>query len=789
MASKIIVLEEKVANQIAAGEVIERPASIVKELVENSIDAGSTRIQVEISEGGRSSIRVLDNGEGISRADVATAFERHATSKIREAVDLFSIRTLGFRGEALPSIASVSKVTLQTRTADEPVGTLLKIEGGEIIDRRDVGLAVGTDFLVEDLFFNTPARLKYLKTTTTELGQISDLFNRIAVAAPEIAMSLSHNGRSVCRTPGTGRLLDVIYSIYGRELVDNLLEVQYEEDYISVTGYVSRPVVYRSSRKHQSYYVNGRYVRSILLSHAVSAAYDNLMPENRNPVVFLFVKINPVHVDVNVHPTKSEIKFSRPEMVADVVTRGIRKTLLAHDLLPTFRPLEKIKHSAAAEADVEQRSLFQSVDGYSTDFPGGEHALNTQAFENTPNASNVPNPQNQEDAEKTWSEHKARNADEIDADTSTNPVLKRLGEMRYQRKNWDPLYRPGQTPQSTANQPGWSNPAKQHGSTPVSAESDIASVYNLDNAPQDDYRQPDTAKELAYRQSCPEENGEYRVRESERAAREKVARYQATPDVTPEETREIQRASDSPAIEAEAHSLEANTPWSATVQPGSTGPGDSVAHSSTGEMNEPRNSAPTPGAFIANLLPIGQIHHTYIIAQGRDGFYVFDQHVVHERVLYEEIMATFRASGMPSQMLLIPLTLELTMKEVQVIQDNEELFNRLGFVAENFGGNTVIVRAVPRRVDERSDKELFLEIVDMLLEDKKAGDQALVYHKLITSMSCKGAIKAGERLEQGEMIQLLQALSKTENPHFCPHGRPIMFHISEQDLLKAFQRI
>lgn len=767
MASKIIVLDEKVANQIAAGEVIERPASIVKELVENSIDAGSTRIQVEIVEGGRTSIRVLDNGEGIGRVDVATAFERHATSKIREAADLFSIRTLGFRGEALPSIASVSRVTLQTRTAEEPVGTLLKIEGGEITDRRDVGLAVGTDFLVEDLFFNTPARLKYLKTTTTELGQISDLFNHIAVAVPGVAMSLTHNGRSVCRTPGTGRLLDVIYSIYGRELVDNLLEVEYEEDYITVTGFVSRPAIYRSSRKHQSYYVNGRYVRSISLSHAVSAAYDNLMPENRNPVVFLFVKINPVHVDVNVHPTKSEVKFSRPEIVSDVVTRGIRKTLLAHNLLPTFHPLEKIKNTSVEKTEVELTSLF-------------ENAASTR---NIVNPNTVDNTSIAEDTELT------------------NPTLKRLGEMKYQKKNWDPLYRPGERDGASSSQTGHPNPEhtarNRTGNASNAPEGEMAK--NIDCLKPDARNFPDTS----YLQSMNRKTPTSRDLQIESGDTRHANRFQ--PEDKNEENTSYPESEDSEVTDGGCSSFPADV-RNSYAETSEQAEGEfrvregeaAQKYQATADSN-PANFAEIehtvtdhdnhPGAFIAHLLPIGQIHHTYIIAQGRDGFYVIDQHVAHERVLYEEIMATFRASGLPSQILLIPLTLELTLKEVQVIQENEELFNRLGFVAENFGGNTVIVRAVPKRIDERSDKELFLEIVDMLLEEKKAGDRAQVYHKLITSMSCKGAIKAGERLEQGEMIQLLQALSRTENPHFCPHGRPIMFHIAEHDLLKAFQRI
>lgn len=741
MASKIIVLDEKVANQIAAGEVIERPASILKELVENSIDAGSTRIQVEVQEGGRNSIRVLDNGEGISREDVLTAFERHATSKIREASDLFSIRTLGFRGEALPSIAAVSRVTLQTRTVDDPVGTCLKIEGGEVKDRREVGMAIGTDFLVEDLFFNTPARLKYMKTTSTEMAQISDIFNSIAIAEPQIAMSLAHNGRLISRTPGTGRLKDVIYTIYGRELVESLLEIEHEDNYIKVTGYVSRPTVYRSSRKHQSFYVNGRYVRSMQLSRAVSDAYANLLPDNRHAVVFLFVKINPVHVDVNVHPAKFEVKFSRPEMVADVVTRGIRQALIRENMLPTFQPIEKVWNTPRSTDEVELTSLFPSHEvGIPADSICSEtedlrnfrtqcreFATNEVEFQQdgAPGAQSVedqdmisgqalddyPVPHRQANAGEEQSlqcegelrnhpvEHAAPESGEENDNTpphrkvlyeqdpsySAGRVAERLAKLDYQPKNWDPLHR------------------------------------------------------------------EY---DNDRRSSGKDQYAKATPSKHTSSTSDLQSAEDQQPME-----------------------------------QQPTAEPQGPGAFIAGLLPIGQIHQTYIIAQGKDGFYVIDQHVAHERVLYEELMETFRTKGLPSQTLLIPLTLELTFKEIQIIQENEGLFNQIGFAVEHFGGNTIMLRAVPKRIDERPDKDLFLEIIDLLLEEKKVGDRAQLYSKLITSMSCKGAIKAGERLEQGEMIRLLQNLSKTQNPRFCPHGRPILFHISEKDLLKAFQRI
>lgn len=729
MTSKIRVLDELIANQIAAGEVIERPASVVKELVENSIDAGSSRIQVEVIDGGRTSIRILDNGEGISKVDVVTAFERHATSKIHDASDLFAIRTLGFRGEALGSIASISKVNIRTRIQDEPTGTQLKIEGSEIKDQRDVGMAVGTDFVVEDLFYNTPARYKYMKTVNTEMGQISDLFNRIAVAEPQISMSLAHNGRLINRTPGTGRLLDTLLSLYGRELVEDLVEVDYEDSYIKVWGYATKPTTYRSSRKHQSFYVNGRYVRSNLLSRGVRDAYANLLPQNRHPIVFLFIKINAIHVDVNVHPAKMEIKFSRPEMVVDVVTKGIRQALLDEEYLPVFRPMEKVK---GEKEEIELTSLFgddgqgleETEDNkFDADTDAGIDASTYRADASTDASIGILSDKDNLSASEGSDAEKVRY---IQEQPTGSRLHERLANLNYEKKNWDP----------------------QHRSYSEDERYQRAKGKSQRSSGQTSYQQGTTQQKMY----------------------EKVAQY----------------SENLVSAETGSSSLNKNPQEKQNSRPPELIP----EISGTSEVLQKQTTSKKAGTFIANLLPIGQIHNTYIIAQGKDGFYVFDQHVVHERILYEELMDTFRKKGLPSQTLLIPITLELTFKEIQAIENSEDLFQQMGFEVEHFGGNTVIVRSAPKRMDERPDKDLFLEILDLILEESnKAGDRAQLYDKLITSMSCKGAIKAGEHLEQGEMIQLLKKLSQTENPRFCPHGRPILFHITEKDLLKAFQRI
>ncbi len=503
--------------------------------------------------------------------------------------------------------------------------------------------------------------------------------------------------------------MDTVLSIYGRELVDNLIEVEYEESYIKVWGYVTRPSIYRSSRKHQSYYVNDRYVKSQLLSRGVSEAYSNLLPDRRHPIVFLFIKINPIHVDVNVHPAKFEVKFSRPEMMMDVVAKGIRQSLIKADYLPTFKPMAK-KTRQSQENEVELASLFEDK----------QISLDT-GRDASMDASTVKVADANTDAYTGITFDKKNEKNYIqNSQSSSSRVAERLAKLDYQKENWDPLYR-GVESKSKSIQ-GRIAPTKvrdlEKKNLEICNESDIMGQYS-DN-------KNEVKKDVGVKQRHPE---------------------LADDDLVDTSIQQVQK--------------------------------DQTT------FNTPKGL----GAFIAQLLPIGQIHKTYIIAESKDGLYVFDQHVVHERILYEDLMERFRKKGLPSQALLIPLTLELTLKEIQAIQQNIEIFNQLGFEIEHFGGNTVMVNAVPRRVDERPDKDLFLEIIDLILEEKKVSDRARLYNKLITIMACKGAIKAGEYLEQGEMIRLLQKLSKTENPRFCPHGRPIFFHISEHDLLKAFQRI
>lgn len=330
----IFVLDEITANKIAAGEVVERPASVVKELVENALDAGSTQIRIDIAEGGAKSIKITDNGAGISPGDVQLAFQRHATSKITDASDLDTIGTLGFRGEALPSIAAVSRVTMATRTSDEIAGRKIEIHGGKEINFQEAGCPVGTSILVEDLFFNTPARKKHMKSLNVEAGHISDIVGRLAMACSEVSFQLTNNGRQVLQTPGNGNNIEAIAAVYGLETARQMIELNYQDEFLKIKGYLAKPVVSRSNRNHQSLYINKRFIRSRLISDAVEEGYHTLCNIGRHPLVIINFAMNPQLVDVNVHPTKMEVRFSNESELYTTISKVVRETLLGGEIIP-----------------------------------------------------------------------------------------------------------------------------------------------------------------------------------------------------------------------------------------------------------------------------------------------------------------------------------------------------------------------------------------------------------------------------------------------------------------------
>jgi DNA mismatch repair protein MutL len=625
----IRVLPTEVATRIAAGEVVERPASVIKELIENGIDAGASEIRLEVRAGGHRFMRVLDDGCGIPAAEVELAFARHSTSKLTSVDDLDHIHTLGFRGEALASIASVARVTLATRVAGETVGTLLRLEGGELVTREPSGRPPGTAVTVEDLFFNVPARRKFLRTERTERRHIDILVTRYAMAYPGLRFVLAHEGRTTFQSNGSGDLREVLVAVYGATNAGHMIRVGTAEtsnsDGIHVTGYVSAPSLHRSNRNEITLFVNGRWVQDQRLTYAVIQAYHTLLMTQRYPLAVLKVELPAEDVDVNVHPAKTQVRFRDGDAVFRAVQRTVRRALVDQASVPEF----------SSSAPPEETATAGTVDRAS--WPGA------------------------------W---------------PTPEQLMRRAQLRAL----------GGPPSPRRDQP------------------------------------PDTQFKFDLPRPAP-----------------------ATPPV-PGMTR---TAGDEPAAEP------ARTP----------------------------TTTPSPRA---NQLPflrvVGQLGLTYIVAEGPEGMFLIDQHAAHERVLYEKFMAEKAQSRIVTQGLLEPIPIELTTEGASLVEESLQALLDLGFDLEPFGGNTVLVRAVPALLAGEDVQKAFDEIVS----DLQMGDEPLASEmeaRIVLRVCKQAAIKAGRSLSHQEMDELVRQLEACAAPRTCPHGRPTMIHVSAVHLAQEFGRL
>ncbi|MDP4092758.1 MAG: DNA mismatch repair endonuclease MutL [Bacillota bacterium] len=621
---KIIILDENTSNKIAAGEVIERPASIIKELIENSIDASADIISVEIKNGGISYIKVTDNGSGIEEDDTEIAFERHATSKIRSSNDLEKIETLGFRGEALASIAAVSSVELTTRVANKTQGSLIRIKGGNLIDVRKTGCPAGTTFVIRELFYNTPARFKFLKKDTTEAGYISDVVGRIALGNPNISFRLSSSGSTVIHTPGNGDLLSVIYSIYGKETAKNSIEIKYQDQYVKIHGYAGKQEIARSNRNQQSLFVNGRYIKSRTVASSIDEAYKTFLMKNKYPFIVLFIDINPMLVDVNVHPTKMEIRFSDEQQIFRSVYHAVNNALLTGQ-------------------------NFKEINITTT------HSNSFKMPENT------------------------------------------YESVKYEQENL------GSRASIIAEKAA------------VSYTPDIFQNRNIVQTPR---------------------NNNIIIETDKNTLNESV--YNKQPDEEPKIQEEVKQRT-------------------------------------------------TAAERLDNARIVGQVFSTYIILQQGDDMLAIDQHAAHERITYEGLKKKYADNQSLAQYLLKPEVVELTHQELKTVEENSELLEKLGFILEEFGSGSVLLRAVPVN-DLGLIKELFLQIIDEIYTRKNYEETKRV-DDLLYTVACKAAVKANRRLEESEIKSILKELGNIENPFTCPHGRPTVIKISKKDFEKMFKRI
>ncbi|KRE25040.1 DNA mismatch repair endonuclease MutL [Paenibacillus sp. Soil522] len=699
---KIKVLDEQLANQIAAGEVVERPASVVKELVENAVDAGSTTVDIMIEEGGLSLIRVIDNGYGIEASDIVTAFQRHATSKILTSSDLFRIASLGFRGEALPSIAAVSRLQCISSETSTGLARRIVIEGGKLTIDEPANAPQGTEMTVRDLFYNTPARLKYMKAIQTELGHISDYINRIALAHPGIAFTFKHNGNVLLRTLGTGDRLQVIAAVYGSNTAKIMLQVEAETADYELRGYISKPELTRANRNGITAIVNGRYIRSHTINQSLLQAYHTLLPINRFPLAILELGMHPSLLDVNVHPSKMEVRFSKEPELRTMIEEAVKAVLGRQRHIPGPESSSRLERS---------KPLFvQDAISFHRPEPAAESFKPYQPTE-TKKASAIP--------------YKA-------------PVIDREFVPRNAAEK---LYAPPVQDAEALAVREVSAPWEQAASTVTDAVKP-----NIDQ------------KAELLKQSLKTDTSVWIQADPEA----EQAEYQNEP------------------FEALPQAPESAAGDTGTFEPAAAG---------APEARLPADDDAAEQPSFPELYWIGQHHGTYIVAQSQDGLYLIDQHAAHERINYEYYFHKFGNPEAASQQLLVPLTLEFTTGEASQLRDLIPMFAQAGVELEPFGAQTFLVRSYPEWMPQGEEQSLLEEMAELLITERKSIDIGKLREKAAIMCACKASIKANDRMNREEGETLLARLANCKQPYTCPHGRPIIVHLSTYQLEKMFKRV
>ena len=709
----IHVLDKHTAELIAAGEVVERPASVVKELLENSIDAGATQVTVSIESGGVKLIEISDNGTGIEAEYISTAFIRHATSKIETPDDLTNIHTLGFRGEALASIASVARVELTTRTEVDEFATVYRIEGGEEVSREPGARAVGTTIRVKDLFYNTPARMKFLKKDSSEGTFVSDTVTHVALSHPEVSVKFIREGKLQYVTPGDGQLRGAAYAVLGREFSRDLIELKNQEGVYRITGLLTPPKSCRASRSMQHFYINGRYVRNRTMMAGMEMAFKGTMMQGKFPGGILLLEMPADLVDVNVHPAKIEARFARENDVFDVVYHAVKLALAqpgTGERLFTFEADKKEEKTGNSKKDTD----IIKNDVKNNNFTGLSAIIRGQAD------PGVLPQQHREPAKPAAAPQQP--APSAAMQIPTAPSVPRWKGSAQNEDMLDPFVTLHSPKLETTKAP-----------EPFRA---AASETQLDVEP---------------------EFGETKLHSHQ----DHMAAWNPAQEAPKEEPESA------PCAETEPDAPEAAEQETVLAEPE--------------QMNfDPTADQPEP------LRYVGEVFRTYILAERGDELCLIDKHAAHERQLYEKLAANY--GNVPSQMLLEPAAIDLAAEEKQALLDNIPLLENAGLEIADFGGNTVVLRAVPADVEPQNAESLLVEIANKLL---KGGHDALNEHTewVLHSISCRAAIKAGDKSSPQELLALAEKILSGEVPPFCPHGRPCVLKLTRKELEKQFGRI
>ena len=792
----IVLLDDLTINQIAAGEVIERPASVIKEMVENSIDAGATNITVEIKNGGISYIKVTDNGKGIAQDDLEIAFERHATSKIRSADDLNTVTSMGFRGEALASIAAIANVELISKTQEQEIGYKVVVEAGEVLSKEEAGCQTGTSITVRNLFFNTPVRYKFLKKDYTESGYIEDVITRIALVNPNIAIKLINTGKTVIQTNGSGDLKNVIYSIYGKDVANSVLEVSYIYEDITVKGVIGKPEIARSNRSQQLFFVNKRYIKDKTLSAATEQAYKGLIPIGKFGFVVLNIEMNPAKVDVNVHPAKLEVRFEEENKVFQSIYHAIKDTLLKSELVANSESSVKQEKDSMTPRELSFEERLQNIQENKKDTSGGlfgfrkQHQRQIEQY--TQEESEIKTNNILEDVYKSKQEalQQDENVSSIEKHYTGQPidtsdVLKQLKQMKEKlekeleqnKVEVNGVAEPeGETYQISKMTEELKNEKVEDkedtfASNIENKEQDQQKIEKKEATNETELENRDTIEQV---QNKIEEIQDEEVQNEFAQIKQKMQELNDNPKVVSEDFNEMYAKlfGRAPIEEKKEEENIAEKRMNAV---------DLMKDNVSVFENIPEYQKP-------NYKFIGIAFQTYIILEIGNEMYILDQHAAHERIMYEKVKKNYYSdTSKDSQMLLLPDIITLTHKEMDIAKENKGMFEQAGFSMEEFGENTIKLTGVPTVCIDLDTKELFLETLDQINTVARTAKQEKE-EKFIATVACKAAVKANMALTVQEVESLMEALLQLPNPFTCPHGRPTAIKMTKYDIERKFAR-
>lgn len=821
---KIVLLDDLTINQIAAGEVIERPASVVKELVENSIDAGARKITIDIKNGGISYIRITDDGYGIMPDDMEIAFERHATSKIRESRDLEYVRTMGFRGEALASIAAIAKVQMLSKAIGQDNGYQIDVEGGDIVDKHEAGCAPGTSITVKELFYNTPVRYKFLKKDFTESGYIEDAIKRLALVNPNISFKFINNGKIELQTSGNGRMEDVVYAIYGKEVLENIIPVDYQYEDIYIKGVIGKPMIARSNRTNQLFFVNKRFIKDKTLSSAAEQGFKGLVTIGKHGFLILNLEMDPKKLDVNVHPTKMEVRFQEESKVFKAVFHSIKDTMLKTDLITNHEKEHFSDENVDFEKDVKNDNLTNSA---RLKFWGlnKEEKFNEKENRDFDFFRNLKSPNIKDVNVVTDAQYGEKS--EFEADDKIGKINEELDKIQKSRNNkieydlnrYDHLGDNASVADkmnllndTVGNDYGIANNEsddtlnsndknvedKLEGVSEVSSENnDNDAETNVDLKTQnvnDDLNNSDqidnvlennsTVENLSVDNNKIEEDQEnYKYEEN------KIVNNNQTDSNDKNIENDVIINDKDISFEEKYRKL-----FGRDIQ-------TAKQEYQNQKKNEDVNLKPIEGEKVSlfeskdddvkkpHYNYVGIAFKTYIIFTINDEMYMMDQHAAHERIMFEKVKANYYNDvDKDSQLMLLPDIITLSNKEMGIFRDNKDLFNKAGFTVDEFGDNTVKLTGVPEFCLDFDTRSLFLDTLDEMDTVARTAKQELEY-KFLATVACKAAVKAHMALSKEEVDSLFEQLYKLPNPFSCPHGRPTVIKMTKTDIEKKFSRI